>query len=251
MPGQENRLDRVRVASPCHADWDRMRGDERARFCSECQLHVYDISQMTRPEAEALITRTEGRICARIYRRADGTVLTKDCPVGVRALRRRIARAAGAALTALLSLGASAAGRSAAGTVEGAEGNQRNTAARTLRWLGPQEGRATCRGVVTDPNGSVVPDAKATLVNERTKYKRVTKADDEGRYSFGLLEPGLYTLTVESPGFNPFRRDHLRLHSNEELRLDVLLDVGIMGVLVCEEPPDRGVVIDGVRVKIN
>jgi protocatechuate 3,4-dioxygenase beta subunit len=123
--------------------------------------------------------------------------------------------------------------------------------ARTLHGLEPQEGRATCRGVVTDPNGSVVPGARVTLVNEKTKYKRVKKTDDEGQYNFGLLEPGLYTLTVKYPSFDTFQREHLSLHSNEELRLDVLLDVGLMGVIVCEEPPSKGVVIDGVRVKID
>jgi hypothetical protein len=39
---------------------------------------------MSRPEAEALVLDLEGKMCARLYRRADGTVLTEDCPVGVR-----------------------------------------------------------------------------------------------------------------------------------------------------------------------
>ena len=63
-----------------------MSGDDRVRFCDLCNLHVYDISRLSRKEAEALITKTEGRICARVYRRTDGTVITKDCPVGLRAM---------------------------------------------------------------------------------------------------------------------------------------------------------------------
>jgi hypothetical protein len=97
-----NPLDSVRVAAPCPADWSKMAGDERMRYCGECNLHVYNLSGMTRREAEALITNTEGRLCVRFYRRSDGTILTRNCPVGLRALKRRISRVAGATLTAVL-----------------------------------------------------------------------------------------------------------------------------------------------------
>ncbi|HEX6650196.1 MAG TPA: hypothetical protein VF075_11665, partial [Pyrinomonadaceae bacterium] len=84
-------LDHVRVASPCNADWDQMIGSDRARFCGQCSLNVYNLSSMTKEEAELLIGRTEGRLCVRYFRRRDGSVLTKDCPVGLRAVRRRMA----------------------------------------------------------------------------------------------------------------------------------------------------------------
>jgi hypothetical protein len=95
-------LDDVRVAAPCPADWDRMVGDERARFCDRCSLHVYNLSGMTRREAEALVTNAEGRLCVRYYSRPDGTVLTQNCPVGLRAVRQKVARVAGAFLSAVL-----------------------------------------------------------------------------------------------------------------------------------------------------
>jgi hypothetical protein len=96
-------LDGVRVAAPCSADWERMRGDERVRFCAECSLNVYNLSAMTRREAEALIASAEGRLCVRYFRRADGTILTRNCPVGLRAVKRRIAGVARAAASAALS----------------------------------------------------------------------------------------------------------------------------------------------------
>jgi hypothetical protein len=65
-----------------------MAGNERQRFCAQCKLNVYNLSEMTRAEAEALVARAEGRVCVRFYRRRDGTMLTRDCPVGLRALRR-------------------------------------------------------------------------------------------------------------------------------------------------------------------
>ena len=70
-------LDRLRIASPCPASWEQMTGDDRARFCELCNLQVYNIAELTAREARSLIANTEGRICARLYRRADGTVITK------------------------------------------------------------------------------------------------------------------------------------------------------------------------------
>ena len=96
-------LDNVRVAAPCPADWGRMTGDERVRFCAQCNLSVYNLSGMTRTEAEALLYKSEGRLCVRFYRRPDGTILTQQCPVGLRALKARVTRGASAAFSAVLS----------------------------------------------------------------------------------------------------------------------------------------------------
>jgi len=82
-------LDNIRVASPCTADWSQMTGDERARHCNKCDKQVFDLSEMTRAEAEALIIEKHGKLCARYYRRADGTILTSDCRVGAAAGRKR------------------------------------------------------------------------------------------------------------------------------------------------------------------
>ncbi len=66
-----------------------MGGDARVRHCAQCNLNVYNLSSMSRAQAEALIERTEGRLCVRLYRRVDGTVITDDCPVGLAARARR------------------------------------------------------------------------------------------------------------------------------------------------------------------
>ncbi len=93
-------LKHVRVAAPCPANWERMTGDNKIRFCDQCNLNVYNLSGMTRREAETLIANKEGRLCVRFYRRADGTILTGSCPVGLRAIKRRVSCIANAALSA-------------------------------------------------------------------------------------------------------------------------------------------------------
>ncbi|MBX9690791.1 MAG: hypothetical protein K2Z81_00295, partial [Cyanobacteria bacterium] len=80
-------LDDIEIASPCSANWDEMTGSERARFCAQCSKNVYNILDMTKQEAEALIFETEGEVCVRLFRRKDGTVITDDCPVGLRVVR--------------------------------------------------------------------------------------------------------------------------------------------------------------------
>src|SRR6266850_3721115 len=99
-----NQLDHVRVAAPCKADWDQMIGSDRVRFCGQCSLNVYNLSAMTRSDAESLIARTEGRLCVRFYRRSDGSIITKDCPVGLRAIRRRVSNVAKAISSMVLGL---------------------------------------------------------------------------------------------------------------------------------------------------
>ncbi|MCE9545016.1 MAG: hypothetical protein K8T25_05780 [Planctomycetia bacterium] len=94
-------LDIIDVATPCSADWNQMTGDDRVRFCGECSLNVYQISELTRVEALKLINDHEGRLCVRLFRRHDGTILTRDCPIGLRAVRRRLARAITAVATLL------------------------------------------------------------------------------------------------------------------------------------------------------
>jgi hypothetical protein len=94
--GEGFSLEGLRIASPCKADWDAMVGDDRVRFCGQCQKNVYNLSSMRRDEADALVQGAEGRVCVRMYRRLDGTVLTTDCPEGVsRKRRRRLAIVAG------------------------------------------------------------------------------------------------------------------------------------------------------------
>jgi len=106
MPKLTSPLDHLKIAAPCPADWNQMFSfeDERVRFCSQCNLNVYNLSGMSRQEAEAIITKTEGRLCVRFYRKADGSVLTQNCPVGLKAIKRRVAWMARVVLGMALSL---------------------------------------------------------------------------------------------------------------------------------------------------
>jgi len=100
------RLEDLRIAKPCPARWDDMQGDDRVRFCGLCRKNVYNLSALPRDAAERLVAEREGDLCALLYRRQDGTVLTADCPVGMRRFAVRIVKRIAAGIAALfLSLG--------------------------------------------------------------------------------------------------------------------------------------------------
>jgi hypothetical protein len=98
-------LENIRIATPCNADWDDMAGDERSRFCGKCEKNVYNLSAMTREEAEIFVAGRKD-MCLRLYKRADGTVITSDCPVGVakQKLRARVWSAVSGAVASLALL---------------------------------------------------------------------------------------------------------------------------------------------------
>ena len=83
-------LPNIRIASPCTADWNAMTGDERVRHCASCDKDVFNLSAMTRAEAEALVVEKNANLCARYYQRKDGTILLADCEVGRAQQRRRL-----------------------------------------------------------------------------------------------------------------------------------------------------------------
>jgi hypothetical protein len=77
------------IANPCHADWNEMTGDDRVRQCAACAKPVFNLSELTRVEAEKLITDKGGNFCGRFYHRKDGTILLADCTVGGAGAQKR------------------------------------------------------------------------------------------------------------------------------------------------------------------
>lgn len=82
---------KLRIASPCSVSWAAMKGDDRVRHCAKCKLNVYNLHELRMSDVEKLLRSRTGRFCARIYQRQDGTVLTADCPEGLRKVRMRLA----------------------------------------------------------------------------------------------------------------------------------------------------------------
>lgn len=80
-------LKKLYMATPCNIGWENMEGSNRVRFCGACSRNVYNISDMSSREAELFLAKNGVSVCMRFYQRADGTIITDDCPVGLRKLR--------------------------------------------------------------------------------------------------------------------------------------------------------------------
>lgn len=225
MTKQADSLDGLRIATPCPVSWEQMKGNEQVRFCQQCKLNVYNLSGMTRRQAEGLVRQTEGRLCARFYRRADGTIITRDCPVGLRALRRRTARIVGAAAAALMSFCLSAMGQQKT-TPAVCEPEAGKPAIKRTKIEGaPQMNFATFSGRLLDINGAAVPAVEVLLINEQTKKILRAKSNDAGEFHFRLLKEGSYTLKIdEALGFGSYERQGISVRAGEAAQLDLILE---------------------------
>jgi hypothetical protein len=84
----------------------------------------------------------------------------------------------------------------------------------------------TFLGTVTDPSGQVLTDATATLTNTGTGATTTAKTDKEGTYSFLNVEPGTYSISISSEGFQQKEYSNLVLQARDTQRIDVKLTVG-------------------------
>lgn len=137
---------RLRIVSPCTADWSQMTGDDQRRFCDLCQRSVLNLSAMRETQAQALLDqRTPGqRLCVRYAARPDGTVRFQP-PTARRTWR---GAALATAAIASLSLASPTAQAALAGSNKGQEqaseeteaprtGPLRRLGRRLQRWLRP------------------------------------------------------------------------------------------------------------------
>jgi hypothetical protein len=184
-------LNNIRVASSCPADWNKMVGDERVRHCAECNLNVYNLSAMTERQVHELIVDNRGkRLCTRFYRRADGTVLTQDCPWSLRVLTRKVSRLAAAVLTAIMGV-----------TVAMARNKPRPA---TCECSQSQQKESGIKLVVVDQHGAVIPKAEIQLQKKLGKETMSAVTGSTGEWHESGIAAGKYQIIVKSSGFRTF-----------------------------------------------
>jgi hypothetical protein len=227
---QAGNLDRVSIPIQCHADWDLMAGDDRVRYCKACQKSVYNLSALTKRQAEALVAEHGGKLCARIYQRPDGSILTQNCPEGIRGLTAKITRRAGAVLSAMLSVGTLAPQSQATPL------SQIPEPGKSLVQIEAVPGDGVLSGTVRDMTGAAIPKAVVELTNVVTGQMAASAVTaEDGRYRVEKLGSGAYAAKVSSLGFMTFNKS-LTLRAHESAQLDVMLQVGGMGEVVIVEP---------------
>jgi len=195
-----------------------MIGDERVRHCAECNLNVYNLSAMTERQVLELIEDSRGkRLCTRFYRRADGTVLTQDCPWSLRALARKVSRLGAAVLTAVMGV-----------TVAMARNKPRPT---TCECSQSQQKDSGIKLIVVDQHGAVIPKAEIHLQNELGKEKISAVTGSTGEWRESRIAAGKYQIIVKSSGFRTFA-GVIDVSDGTLLRLKVKLPVAELNTTV-------------------
>src|SRR6478672_8384981 len=94
--------------------------------------------------------------------------------------------------------------------------------------LAAQAVSGTIIGTVTDSSGSVIPNAKVTIVNEGTGLTRNLQSDSNGEFTAPSLPTGHYTVIAELTGFKTLTLSNIELGVDQRARIDLKLEVGAM-----------------------
>jgi hypothetical protein len=87
-------------------------------------------------------------------------------------------------------------------------------------------------GIVRDPSGAVVTNAKVTVRNEGTGFERQTTTNEAGFYTVTNLAPGYYTVAIEAAGFKKFESTRNRLEAAVPIAVNVEMTVGAVAETV-------------------
>jgi outer membrane receptor protein involved in Fe transport len=81
-------------------------------------------------------------------------------------------------------------------------------------------------GVVTNPNGEVVPNAAVSVRNTETNKEDAATTDDQGRFKVAGLNPGNYSITINGTGFSPYAQEKVTVEVGRETSLNAALSIG-------------------------
>ena len=95
--------------------------------------------------------------------------------------------------------------------------------------LGPlsaQSVNSSIEGIVEDPSGAIVPEARAILTNLNTGSQTPTETNDVGRYTFPSVPPGAYMLEISKSGFKTVLISNFRVAVAQQATQNVVLELG-------------------------
>ena len=89
-----------------------------------------------------------------------------------------------------------------------------------------QGSTGSIQGKVSGATGAAVPGARISLLQQGTSAARQAETDERGDFSLLLLSPGLYSLSVEAPGFKRLLLESVAVEVEEVAWLELQLQVG-------------------------
>ncbi|MDX6288558.1 MAG: hypothetical protein QOH42_357 [Blastocatellia bacterium] len=94
------------------------------------------------------------------------------------------------------------------------------------------ESAATVSGIITDPNGAVVPNATVTITNTANNQSVTTSSDSDGVYRSPVLSPGNYTVSISASGFSRHLIQNVAVGGAWPARINATLAVGTVSQAV-------------------
>jgi Carboxypeptidase regulatory-like domain/TonB-dependent Receptor Plug Domain len=89
-----------------------------------------------------------------------------------------------------------------------------------------QKSSGTITGIVTDPQGAVVPGAEVTITNDATGANRTVVTTSAGLYSAPSLDQGTYTVSIKAANFQDYVAKNVTLDVNTTTTVNASLKVG-------------------------
>ncbi|MDP2321076.1 MAG: TonB-dependent receptor [Acidobacteriota bacterium] len=91
---------------------------------------------------------------------------------------------------------------------------------------------AVLQGVVSDPQGAVLPGVTVVVTNVDTGLAREAPSDASGFYRASALPPGVYTVQAQLAGFVPYSRTGLTLTIGQTASIDIRLGLATLAEVV-------------------
>jgi hypothetical protein len=109
----------------------------------------------------------------------------------------------------------------------------------TILRLHAQTATGSIVGIIHDPSGNAVPNVQIRLLNRATNQSATAASNDQGYYSFPLLRPAVYQITVQAPGFKELVQDNIQLDVAMTLTVNLTLELGAVteSIVVSDAPP--------------
>jgi hypothetical protein len=105
-----------------------------------------------------------------------------------------------------------------------------------LNTAAQQPAAASLRGVVTDPNGAVVPVATVRATQKATNAQREAQTNEEGAYVISSLPPGEYDVRVEARGFaTATSRSPILIEVGQSVTFNVPLEIGVRESVIVDD----------------
>src|ERR1019366_3364420 len=81
-------------------------------------------------------------------------------------------------------------------------------------------------GVIRDPSGAAIPNAKVTLTNDGTNITVSTTTGSEGRYTFSPVKIGRYSISASASGFRTVKQNNVTVDVQQQREVDISLAIG-------------------------